>query len=324
MGKKKVVDKSVSVDDVVLEDQNEEVLDLESEKKSLEEEEANQPLPEEASLQEVLNIDENTIEAESVEEGADADETLPAEVEAIHEDTTIAKALNRQVDKETDKKATAKETGAKVKKSKQNKQRSKRFKDLTNFVDKSKEYELDEAIELLKKTSTVKFDATVEAHISIDIKKQKNKTTESIRGVIKLPAGAIKVPKVIILNEEIADKILKTGKIDFDIALAKPEDMPKIARLAKILGPQGKMPNPKVGTVTDDPEKTKKEIEAGQIEYRGDSFNIVHAGIAKISWDGERIKANLKALTDVLVKYKFKSIYLTTSMGPSIRVKLDK
>lgn len=322
MGRKKVIDKSIEPEEEVNGSNPDNVLDIKEEERSLEEEEANQPLPEEASLQDALNMDENTLSAELVETGADAEETLPAELD-LHTDTAIAQELDREAgiepeEAEQDKK-NKKEIVKKVKKI-----RSKRYVEASQRVEKNKIYPLEEALELVKSTANTKFDATIEAHIHLDVKKQKGKATESIRGVVKLPCGPIKKNKVIILDEEKIDQILKSGKADFDIALAKPADMPKIAKLAKILGPQGKMPNPKVGTVTEDPEKTRAEIEAGQVEYRADSFNIVHLGIGKASWENEKIKSNLLAVMQMLNKYKAKTITLSSTMGPGIKTLAEK
>lgn len=322
MGRKKVIDKSIDPNTVEPGDLTEITEQLSDEVDSLRDEEANQTLPEEASLQDATNVDENTLEAEIVEVGADADDTLPAELN-VFTDNQTAKELNKNIVSSKNE-VEEKKTDQKNKKVKIKKARSKRYLDLLQIISKDELYSIEEAIDLVKKTANTKFDSTIEAHFKIEVKKtgSKDKSSEPIRGVVKLPSGAVKKPKVVILNEDIAQEIIKTGKVNFDIAISSPQDMPEFGKLAKILGPKGKMPNPKVGTVTDDPQKTKTEIESGQIEYRADSFNIVHLGIGKVSWDNDKIMQNYDAIKSTLSKYKIKSITLASSMGPSVKVKI--
>lgn len=195
--------------------------------------------------------------------------------------------------------------------------RSHRYQEAKSQVDSKKTYSKDEAVELVKKTSTVKFDASVEVHIVME---QKKKETETFRGLLSLPHGTGKELKVVILDEKKIEEIAATKKADFDIALSTPEMMPKVAKIAKILGPQGKMPNPKSGTVTENPQKTLEEIKKGKIEYKADSLGIIHLGIGKVSWDLKKLLENLQAILSVLPAHKIKLVYLASSMGPSVKV----
>lgn len=197
---------------------------------------------------------------------------------------------------------------------------SARYNKIKASFDRAKLYPITEAIDLVKKNATAKFIETIEVHIRIE----KSKEGEAgIRGLITLPHSLGKKINVAILDEKMAEEILKTKKADFDIAIARPTDMAKLAKLAKILGPQGKMPNPKAGTISADPEKTKKEIEAGKTEYKTDAQGIVHQAIGKADWDSKKILDNFAALLKVLPQNKIISIVLTSTMGPGIKVNIN-
>jgi len=223
---------------------------------------------------------------------------------------------------------------------------SKRMSDLETMVDKNKVYTLDEAIELVKKTSTVKFDASVEVHVRLGT--DPKKSDQQIRSTVILPHGTGNTKKVaafvgekdekiakdagadLICGEEEIKKIKDTGKIDFDIAVATPEMMPKLAVAAKILGPKGMMPNPKTGTVDADVKKMIEEIKKGKAAFKNDDTSNIHQAIGKISFDDKKLKENFEAFVDALKKVKpttlkgiyLKSLYLTSSMGPSVRVEI--
>jgi len=194
---------------------------------------------------------------------------------------------------------------------------SKKYQEALTQVDKTKKYPLEEAIELVKKTSLTKFDGNVEVNIRILGKSGK---PEILRGLVQYPHSIGKSVKVVILDEAMIEEISKTGKIDFDIALSTPEMMSKVARLAKILGPKGKMPNPKAGTVTTDVVKTKAELEGGKTEYRSDSYGIIHQVIGKVSADPKNLTENYNALLALLPKEKINSISLSATMGPGVKV----
>ena len=193
----------------------------------------------------------------------------------------------------------------------------KKYRKIAEQIEKDKEYPVAEAIELALKTSPAKFDATIELHIRIN-SKEKN-----IRGMVNLSGGVVKEKKILEVSEKNVDDIVekvKGGKIDFDIMIAELKLMPKLTILAKILGPKGLMPSPKAGTAVEDVAKAVEELRSGKTEYRADKNNIVHIAIGKISFGAERVYQNYEAILKALPIKKIESIYLTTSMGPSIKV----
>lgn len=196
--------------------------------------------------------------------------------------------------------------------------RSKKYTASKELIDSKKTYELDEAIELVRKTSYTKFIGNVEVHIRMLGKSGK---PEQVRGLINYPHSTGKKINVVILDDKTIEEISKTSKAPADMYLATPELMPRVGRLAKILGPKGKMPNPKAGTVTIDPKKTKSEMEAGQTEYKTDSYGIIHQVIGKVSAKNEELIENYKELISALAKDHITSINLCATMGPGIKVK---
>ena len=223
---------------------------------------------------------------------------------------------------------------------------SKRFKEVSQKVDRSKVYFLDEALKLLKETSTVKFDASVEAHIrlGIDIKKSE----QTVRASVVLPHGTGKAKKVaafvladkekeaklagadIIGGKDLIEKIKKDGKCDFEVAVAVPEIMKDLAVIAKTLGQKGLMPNPKTGTVTSDIKKAVSELKKGKQNYKNDDSGNVHLMLGKTSFSEEQLKENFMAFLDSLKKSKpeslkgtfIRSITIASSMGPGIKVQI--
>ena len=271
--------------------------------------------------------DEQAEKADTVEEGAGVEETTPAEVDAMHivegtettdeeiaEDDTIREKVLKKVAKKEGKesKVTKRKKTSKV-------TRSKKYQEADALIEKNKLFPLNEAIELLKKVSLSKFDGTVELHMVIAKKKTKG-STESTRGVLHLPHGPVKAKKVVVLDEAMIEEIAKTKKADFDIAIASPSLMPKVGKIAKILGPQGKMPDPKAGTVTDDVEKVKAELNTGRTDFRIDPSNIVHLPIAKVSWEDSKIAENIKVAIGHYPVNRIVSAYITPTIGPSIKL----
>lgn len=206
-----------------------------------------------------------------------------------------------------------------VKKIGKPKQRSARYQEVNKLVDKNKYYEPNEAISLAKRTSYSKFTGSLEVHIKLKTKKN----DEHLRGMINLPHGTGKELKIAVIDEGLIENIAKTGKIDFDIVLATPQMMPKMAKIAKILGPKGKMPSPKAGTITAEPDKTIAEIKKGKIEYRTDQFGIVHQIVGKVSWDEHKLIENLQALLTALPKTKLQTVVICATMGPAIKIKIS-
>lgn len=197
--------------------------------------------------------------------------------------------------------------------------RSKKYLAAHALVDQNKLYETSEAIAKVLETTVVKFDPTVEVHALLSI--------SGIRGAIVLPAGTPKEKRVAIADEKTADEIItkvKAGKIDFDILLATPGAMPKLASAAKVLGPRGLMPSPKSGTVVEDVVSAEQEIKSGKVQYKQDDQKNIHLAIAKASWGQEKIKDNLQAFLKILPKNKVSALYLTSTMGPSVKLEIPK
>ena len=222
--------------------------------------------------------------------------------------------------------------------------RSKKYSEAAKLVEKSKVYEIDEALELINKLPKAKFDESVELHVKLGV--DSKQADQQVRGTVVLPNGTGKTKKVLVLakgekataaeeagadyvgEEDMIAKIVSEGWLDFDAIVATPDMMPVLGRAAKILGPKGLMPNPKAGTVTVDTAKAVKDIKAGKVEYRLDKNNIIHASIGKVSFGEVKIKENLMTLLEAIIKAKpaaakgqyIKSIAVSTTMGPGIRV----
>lgn len=259
--------------------------------------------------------DEEQLEAEKVEEILDTDEQISAEEAAVTTDNATAHEAN-----DDSKLKKAKALDREGKEAGQSRIRGKKYKKATQAIDKKRKYGLDEAIEIAKNRSYSRFDGSIEIHIRL---KQNSKgASEAIRGLIQLPQGAIKTPNVGVVTEDLIEKIAKDKKTEFDILISPKTLMPKIAKIAKILGPQGKMPSPKAGTVVDNPQEVVDKIKLGRVEYRADKQNIIHLAIGKVSWPNDKILENTRALIGVLPKAKIISIYFSATMGPGIGVDL--
>ena len=224
----------------------------------------------------------------------------------------------------------------------------KKYTEVAKLVDRAVAYEPEEAIALVKKTATAKFDETIEVHIRTGC--DGRHAEQQIRGAVVLPNGTGKTVRVLVfakgekLNEaqaagadyvggdELIPKIQNEGWLDFDVVVATPDMMGVVGRLGKVLGPKGLMPNPKAGTVTMDVAKAIADIKAGKIEYRLDKTNIVHVPVGKASFTEDALKENFNALMDAIVKAKpsalkgqyLKSITLTSTMGPGVKVSVAK
>lgn len=185
------------------------------------------------------------------------------------------------------------------------------------MIDAKKRYGINDAVELAQKTSMTKFAGNLEVHIRILGKSGK---PEQLRGMVQYPYATGKSISVVILDEKTIEEIAKTQKAEANIYLTSPTDMPKVAKLAKILGPKGKMPNPKSGTITENPEKTKKELESGSTEYRSDAQGNVHQVLGKLTDKAENLIENYKALIALLPVEKIVSISVCATMGPGIKV----
>ena len=225
-------------------------------------------------------------------------------------------------------------------------QRGKKYLEAAKLIDRSVKYPVDQAFDLVKKTSFVKFDATVEAAFRLNL--DPRKAEQNLRGAIVLPHGTGKVSRVVVIAQgekakeaeaagadhvgaaELIQKI-SGGWFDFDVMVATPDMMGQLGKLGRVLGPKGLMPNPKTGTVTMDVEKAVHEIKNGKIEYRVDKVGNIHAPIGRISFTEGQLKENLKTLYEQLARIKpttvkgtyMKNITVSSSMGPGVRVDED-
>lgn len=192
------------------------------------------------------------------------------------------------------------------------KTRSEKYKTVASLVDKNKTYSLSEALEILPKLGVTKFDETVELHI--------NTTETGMAGTISLPHGSGKQVRVTIADDAVIEAI-GNGKIDFDILVATPQMMPKLARVAKVLGPKGLMPNPKNGTVTDKPEEVAKKFANGQMRYKTEAKNpIMHVSVGKVSFGDKKLSENIKAMLAAVGVGKMKKVVLKSTMSPALRL----
>lgn len=198
---------------------------------------------------------------------------------------------------------------------------SKRYQAARVLIDTKISYPLSKAIELLKKTATTHFDASVETHININ-PAILTKDKKTLSGSIKLPYGTGKKRIIAIADEEILKKI-ESGKIDFDILIAHPSMMPKLAKFARVLGPKGLMPNPKNGTVSPDPQKRVGELDSGEINWKTEPDQpVVHQIVGKVSYESEKLQQNITELIKAIGTNKIAKLTISSSMGPGIKVDL--
>jgi large subunit ribosomal protein L1 len=221
--------------------------------------------------------------------------------------------------------------------------RGKRFRAALEQVDRNHHYEPAEAVALLKRLSTAKFDETVECHIRLGVNVRH--ADEQLRGTLALPHGtggdvtvavfaegdkareASEAGADFVGSDDLAERV-EAGWTDFDVAIATPDQMPKVGRLGRVLGPQGLMPNPKVGTVTEDVAKAVSESKSGKVEYRTDRQAVVHLSIGKASFDQQALLENYATVIDEIVKAKppgakgryLISVTLTSTMGPGVKI----
>ena len=226
--------------------------------------------------------------------------------------------------------------------------RGKKYIEKAKLVDKTMLYDTDAAINLVQQTSTAKFDETVEVHIRLGV--DSRHADQQVRGAVVLPHGTGKTVRVLVFAkgakadealaagadfvgaEDLIPKIQNDNWFGFDVAVATPDMMGVVGRLGRVLGPKGLMPNPKAGTVTMDVTKAIQDIKAGKIEYRLDKTNIIHVPIGKVSFGSEKLSENFQTLMSAIIKAKptaakgqyLKSIVLSTTMGPGIKINTAK
>ena len=222
------------------------------------------------------------------------------------------------------------------------KKTAKRYAESAKLVEKNKEYEIKEALEIIEKMPKAKFDETVELHVKLGV--DSKHADQQVRGTVVLPNGTGKTQKVLVFAkgpkaeeatkagadyvgaEELIPKIQNENWFDYDVVVATPDMMGVVGRLGKVLGPKGLMPNPKSGTVTMDVTKAINEIKSGKVEYRLDKNNIIHLGFGKVSFGAEKLQENYDVIMNAIIKAKpaaakgqyVRSVAIATSMGPSI------
>ncbi len=222
--------------------------------------------------------------------------------------------------------------------------RGKKYLEATKNIDKMTQYDVEEAVSLIKKTAVAKFDETVEAHIRLGV--DGRHADQQVRGAVVLPHGTGKTVRVLVFakgdkleeakaagadfvgGDELIPKIQNDGWFEFDVVVATPDMMGVVGRLGRVLGPKGLMPNPKAGTVTMDVTKAVNDIKAGKIEYRLDKANIIHVPVGKASFSEEQLQDNFNTLMDAIIKAKpssakgqyLRSVTLASTMGPGVKV----
>ncbi len=226
--------------------------------------------------------------------------------------------------------------------------KGKKYQEAAKQVDRQTLYEPEEALSLVKKMSSAKFDETVEMVVRLGV--DPRHADQQIRGALVLPHGTGKTRKVLVFAkgdkakeaeeagadfvgaEDMVERIQKEGWMEFEVAVATPDMMSLVGRLGKILGPRGLMPNPKTGTVTANVTQAINEIKAGKIEYRVDKAGIIHAPIGKVSFEVEKLQANFKALMEQLIRVKpatakgtyVKAVGVSSTMGPGVKINPQK
>ena len=226
--------------------------------------------------------------------------------------------------------------------------RGKKYQDAVKAFDKKEQYDVADAISIVKKNATAKFDETIELHLRTGC--DGRHAEQQIRGAVVLPHGTGNTVKVLVFakgtkvdeaqaagadfvgGEELIPKIQNEGWLDFDVVVATPDMMGVVGRLGRVLGPKGLMPNPKAGTVTMDVTKAINDIKAGNIEYRLDKTNIIHVPVGKASFTEEQLADNFQTLIDAIVKAKpaaakgqyFRNVTITSTMGPGVKIDTTK
>ena len=222
--------------------------------------------------------------------------------------------------------------------------KGKRYVEASKLVEAGKSYEAEEALKIIEKMPKTKFDQTVELHVKLGV--DSKHADQQVRGTVVLPNGTGKSQRVLVFAkgdkakeaeaagadyvgaEELIPKIEKENWFEYDVIVATPDMMGVIGRLGRVLGPKGLMPNPKSGTVTMDVTKAISEIKSGKVEYRLDKTNIIHLGIGKVSFGAKKLVENYDTIIEAIIKAKpaaakgqyIKSVYLTTTMGPSLNI----
>ena len=226
--------------------------------------------------------------------------------------------------------------------------KGKKYTDAAKLIDRSVQYDVDQAVSLVKKSAVAKFDETIEAHIRLGV--DGRHADQQVRGAVVLPHGTGKTVRVLVFakgdkvaeaqaagadyvgGDELIPKIQNEGWFEFDVVVATPDMMGVVGRLGRVLGPKGLMPNPKAGTVTMDVTKAINDIKAGKIEYRLDKTNIIHVPVGKASFTEEQLADNFQALMGAIIKAKpasakgqyLRSVTIASTMGPGVKLNTAK
>lgn len=239
---------------------------------------------------------------------------------AVVEGTEIRPEFQRLVKEVEEGKTAQTEEKAPKKRKTKIRARSKRYQSVFKLVNRARLYPLAEAIELVKKTSLTKFDGTVELHINLNLGALDGKS--DWRGSVKLPHGTGKQVKVAIADDNLLSEI-EAGKINFDILVAHPSMMPRLAKVARILGPKGLMPNPKTGTVGENPEQLASSLSKGQVNFKTEPDQpIIHLTVGKVSFTDKQLSENIKTVLEAVGKSKIAKTTLSATMGPGVKVAL--
>lgn len=223
----------------------------------------------------------------------------------------------------------------------------KKYRANIALFDNKKNYSIEEAVKIAKKTSSTKFDASIDIAVKLNV--DTTKAEQQLRGTISLPYYFGKVSKILVIDDSISAEVAKTagadyfgadekiaeikdGWLDFDVLITSPKFMPKISKLGKVLGPKGLMPNPKLGTVTSDTLKTIKDFKSGKSTYRTDTYGNVHMIVGKVSAADEKVISNITMILDFIKSRRpssvkgdyIKSVYISASMGPSVKINFVK
>jgi len=270
-----------------------------------------------------------------IDEAVDLEKQEQIEKERTKASKEASEKIIRQAKKTSEATREKKETKANL--------RSKRYEKLASSIDKNKEYPLSESIEIVKKTADTKFNSSLEIHINLNT--DPTKSDQSIRKSINLPNGSGQKLKVLVFGgkeievkklgaeygtDSTIDKLI-SGKVDTDKIVATPEWMVKLTKAAKILGPKGLMPNPKSGTITQEPEKLVKDMQGGMVEVKTEAQAIIHSVAGKTSFTAEKLEQNIKTLIEEVQKAKpeglkkplIKSVFLSSTMGPSVKLDIS-
>lgn len=307
--------KTVVIGDIEAEEKAKKAAEVKREQKKLLGNKTSKPVTQSNNKKEAKSDVEKAQEILKMMAADDAKAVSAKEEKKVEKDTDRSKQTlteagrqekkSQKVSKKTDESAKSDESV------KSKTKHGKKYLEVKKLVDKTKHYSLSEAIDLVKKTSYSKFEGTIEAHFNVSVK--------GLRGTVQLPHGTGKTIKVAVASDSLLEEI-SAGKTDFDILIAHPSMMPKLAKVAKVLGPKGLMPNPKTGTISEDTERLALSLSKGQTNWKTEpDFPIVHTVLGKASFDNQKLEENYLAIAKSLGKDKIKSVFLKATMGPSVK-----